>query len=90
MGLLKEGRKDRRSRQPPTPLSTLPKPVRGNHEWQDLKTVRQCFMCRLDRQKKGFRRFGKEISSNSEGVRKTRGGCAVCKISLCKEGTCVE
>ena len=87
MGLLEEGREGNRSRPSPTSVTTLPKPLRGNHEWQDLKTIRQCLMCRLDRQKRGF---GTEISGNSGGASKTRGGCAVCKVSLCRKGTCVE
>ena len=87
MGLLEEGREGSRNRQPPTPITTLPKSRRGNHDWQDLKATRQCLMCRLDVQNRGF---GREISGNSEGAPKTRGGCAICKVSLCRKGDCVK
>ena len=44
-------------------------------------------MCRNDVQKRGF---GKEISGNRGGVRKTRGGCRVCNVFLCRKGDCVR
>lgn len=90
MRLFEEGKPTSQSRQGPTSISTLPKPVRGNHEWQDLKTIRQCFMCRLDRQKNDVKWFDNEISGNNEKVQKIRGGCEVCKVSLCKKGICIE
>ncbi len=84
--LLKEGGSSRKL-SPPTPIVTQPKPLRGEHEWKDLKRIRACIMCRRDQQKK--RSFGTMISGNS-GARRTRGGCAVCQVYLCRQGGCIE
>ncbi len=86
MELLKEGGSHRKL-PPPTPIATQSKPLRGNHKWKDLKRIRACIMCRRDQQKK--RSFGTIISGNS-GAKRTRGGCAVCQVFLCRNGDCVE
>ena len=79
---------------PLPPITTQPKPLRGNHNWQDLDAIRGCLMCRKNiweggcgREVIGFRR---EISGNSGSAPKTRGGCGVCKVLLCRKGDCVK
>ena len=44
-------------------------------------------MCRKDNRKRGF---GREISGNSMAALRTRGGCSVCKVHLCRKGDCVK
>ena len=84
--LLKEGGDSYRDLPPLPSLATKPKPLRGNHEWQDLKSIRMCFQCRKNNRK---RTFGTIISGNSVAAPRTRGGCAVCKVHLCRKGDCV-
>ena len=64
----------------PPLINTQSRPLRGNYEWQDLKAIRACVLCRRDVQK---RDFGREINGNSGGPPRTRGGCAV-QRGLCK------
>ena len=84
--LLKEGDLCRVRPNPP-PIITLSKPLRGNHDWQDLDAIRTCLMCRKNIQDRGF---GREISGNRGNAPKTRGGCKVCKVFLCRKGDCVQ
>ncbi len=44
-------------------------------------------MCRKDVQTRGF---GREIDGNRGNPPKTRGGCKVCKVYLCRKGDCVK
>lgn len=83
--LLREGDLCRIRSNPPPP-TTIAKRLRGNHEWQDLKAIRKCFMCRVNVLSRGF---GREVSGNSENAPKIRGGCKVCNVYLCRKGDCV-
>ena len=76
-----------RGRPNPPPIITQPHSLRGNHNWQNLKSIRVCVMCRKDNQDRGF---GREISGNRGSAPRTRGGCAVCKVYLCRQGDCVK
>ena len=87
MKLLKEGDISARKHQPPPPVTILPRLLRGNHNWQDLKGSRTCIQCRIDIKGRGF---GREISDNSGISPRTRGGCKVCKVFLCRKGDCVK
>lgn len=84
--LLEKGAESRRLQAPAPSISTQPKSLRGNHEWQDLRAIHECLMC--CRGKK--RGFGREISGNREAPPKIRGGCIVCKVYLCCKGDCVR
>ena len=84
--LLKEGDLCRVRPNPP-PITILPRQLRGSHEWKDLKGSRTCVMCRINIQKRGF---GREISGNRGAPPRTRGGCSVCKVFLCRKGDCVQ
>ena len=87
MKLLNEGGDPHRVRPNPPPLTTQPMALRGNHEWQALKSIRTCFVCRKDHKERGF---GLEISGNAPRTPRTRGGCGVCKVYLCRKGECVR
>ena len=88
--LLREGDFCRVRRRPnPAPITTIPKQLRGNHNWQDMKGSRTCVMCRIDIQDKD-RGFGREISGNWGTLPRTRGGCTICKVFLCRKGDCVK
>lgn len=64
-------------------IITQLKALRGNHEWQDLSSIRKCFKCRKDVQ---TRAFGNGISENRGGAPRTQGGCRVCGIYLWRKG----
>ena len=87
VSLLREGGDTHRSRSPPSPAIIQLKLLRGNHEWQDLDAIRMCIICRQDVRERGF---GREISGNRGNAPKTRGGCGVCKVFLCRKGDCVK
>lgn len=88
--LLKEGDLGR-IRAPPPPIILQPMGsrggLRGKHEWKDLGSIRTCLMCRKNIQDRGF---GREISGNRGGTPRTRGGCGVCKVYLCRKGDCIS
>ena len=52
-----------------------------------MKNNRTCVICRINIQKRGF---DKEISDNRGGSRRSRGGCHVCDVFLCRKGDCVK
>lgn len=52
-----------------------------------MKGSRTCVMCRIDIQKRGF---GREISGNRGSAPRTRGGCSICNVFLCRKGDCVK
>ena len=59
----------------------------GNHEWQALKSIRTCFMCRKDYKERGFEL---EISSIAIRTLRTRGEYGVCKVYLYRKGDCIR
>ena len=83
---MKDGVSSRKIPSPPA-IITLPKPLRGNHDWQDMKGSRTCVQCRADIKDRGF---GREISGNRGSPPRIRGGCTVCNVFLCRKGNCVE
>lgn len=84
--LLKEGKSCRKISSAPR-LITQPKNRRGDHDWQDLGSIRVCVVCHRDIHNRGF---GREISGNRGSASRTRGGCAICKAYLCRKGDCVK
>ena len=83
--LLQEGDFCRIHPGPPS-LATLPKPFRDNHEWIDLKSIRACFMCRIDFKNRGF---GREV--NGIGVMRHHLGVdAGYAVFLCRPGNCAQ
>ena len=68
--LLKEGGDPHRVR-PNPPFITQSMALRDNHEWQALKSIRTCFMCRKDYKERGFRL---KISGNALRTPRIKGG----------------
>ena len=44
-------------------------------------------MCRIDIQKRGF---NKEINDNRDDSLRSKGGCHMCDVFLCRKGDCVK
>ena len=55
------------------------RPVRGNHEWIDLKSIRACFTCRIGVKNRGF---GRDNNGDRGNAPRTRGGCGVCSLLM--------
>ena len=86
MKLFKKGDLNRgRSNLPP--ILTQLKNLRNNYDWKALDTTWAYLMYRKNIQNGGF---GREISGDKGNAPRTRGGCQVCKVHLCRKGTCVE
>ena len=85
--LLKERGECFRKRSPSPPIIIKPKSLRGNYDWQDLGGIRAYIVYRIDVKNRGFNR---EISDNRGMTSRSRGGCLIYHIYLCRKGDCVK
>lgn len=86
ISLMKDEISNRKIPSPPA-ITTLPKPLRDNHDWQNMKGNRTCVQCRADIKDRDFDR---EISGNRKNPPRTRDDYTVCNVFLCRKGDCVK